>query len=117
MEKIKEKGYPIAMLSNGDYDMLAPLQESTGIQFDYIFGGNMSGCFKPCMGIYELPYQKLGIPKSEMLHVAGSMFDVMGAKAAGCTCAWSNRYHEPILDETYKPDFELNNLSDLLEIL
>jgi len=47
----------------------------------------------------------------------GSMFDVMGAKAAGCICAWSNRQGEPMIDEKYKPDYELTSLSDLLEIL
>lgn len=117
LEEVKQRGYAIAMLSNGDLDMLEPLQDSTGIRFDHIFSGDMAGCYKPSPGIYELPYKKLNIRKEEMLHVAGSMFDVMGAKAAGCTCAWSNRHGDVLLNEAYAPDYELKNLSQLLDIL
>ena len=52
-----------------------------------------------------------------MLHVAGSVFDVMGAKAAGCNCAWSNRYSDYVLDTKYEPDYNMKSLSDLLEFL
>lgn len=117
LDEIRNRGYHIAMLSNGDRDMLYPLQESSGITFDYIFSGDMAGCYKPSQAIYELPYQKLKIKKAEMLHVAGSMFDVMGAKAAGCICAWTNRHGDLLLDEQYKPDYELRDLSELLDIL
>lgn len=117
LEEVKKKGYAIGMLSNGDRDMLEPLQDSTGIRFDYIFSGDMAGCYKPSAGIYELPYKMLNIRKEEMLHVAGSMFDVMGAKAAGCTCAWSNRNGDIMLDNMYTPDYELKDLSELLDIL
>jgi len=117
LHKVKEKGYDIAMLSNGDQDMLYPLQKSSGITFDYIFSGDMAGCYKPSQGIYELPCRKLKIKREEMFHVAGSMFDVMGAKAAGCICAWTNRHGEILLDERYRPDYEFRDLSELLDIL
>ena len=117
LEIIRRKGYPIAMLSNGDGCMLRPLEKSSGISFDYIFSGDMAKSYKPAKEIYQLPFDKLGIGKEELLHVAGSMFDVMGAKAAGIHVAWINRRKEVLLDGSYKPDYEFQDLSGLLRIL
>ncbi len=117
IDAIKAKGYKVAMLSNGDQDMLEPLQESSGIQFDYVFSAGDSKSYKPAPGVYDIPTLKTGIPKEEILHVAGSVFDVMGARAAGCNCAWSNRYQDFVLDEKYEPTYNMKNLSELLDIL
>lgn len=117
IEEIKKRGYQVGMLSNGDQDMLEPLQESTGIQFDYVFSAEAAGAYKPTASVYDIPCRMTGIKKQEMLHVAGSVFDVMGAKAAGCICAWSNRYSDYVLDESYEPDYNVRNLRELLEIL
>lgn len=117
IEEIKRRGYKVAMLSNGDQDMLEPLQNSSGIRFDYVFSAGTAGAYKPSATVYDIPFQKTGIKKEEMLHVAGSVFDVMGAKAAGCVCAWSNRYSDYVLDSKYEPDYNMKNLSELLNIL
>lgn len=117
IDEIKRRGYKVAMLSNGDYDMLEPLQNSSGIQFDYIFSAESAGAYKPAESVYDVPSKKTGISKHQMLHVAGSVFDVMGAKAAGCKCAWSNRYSDYVLDPKYEPDYNIKNLSELLNFL
>ena len=72
------------------------------------------------MQLPEAVYRLLaaeGIKKEDMLHVAGSVFDVMGAKAAGCNCAWSNRYSDYVLDPKFEPDYNMKNLSELLNFL
>lgn len=117
IDELKRRGYKVAMLSNGDEDMLRPLQESTGIDFDYVFSGDQAGCYKPNPEIYNNVLKSLDIGTDELLHVAGSLFDVMGAKSAGLNCAWSNRYNEFILDTKYIPDFELSSLDKLLDLL
>lgn len=114
IDLIKAKGYQVAMLSNGDETMLKKLEDSTGITFDYIFSADQANHYKPHVSIYELPTEKLGIAKTDFLHVAGSLFDMMGAKAAGCNCAWSNRLGEYTLDPQYLPDYETTNLQQLL---
>ncbi len=114
---LKAKGYKVAMLSNGDEDILKALESSSGITFDYIFGADQAQHYKPHPEIYNLPTNRLGIPKERFLHVAGSLFDMMGAKAAGCNCAWSNRLGEYTLDPRYRPDYETTNLRQLLDIL
>lgn len=114
--KLQAKGYKIAILSNGDEKMLEPLKQSTGINFDYIFGAEHAKAYKPNPNIYKLPFKE-GYKHEEVLHVAGSTFDTMGAKSAGIYCAWSNRYHDYPIDEKYTPDYNLDNLSGLLDIL
>ena len=47
IDEIKRRGYKVAMLSNGDRDMLEPLQSSSGIQFDYVFSAESAKAYKP----------------------------------------------------------------------
>lgn len=117
LSQIKKMGYEIGMLSNGDTKMLAPLAEQCGVEFDYIFSAEQAKCYKPNPKIYQLPLEILNIKKEEMLHVAGSVFDVMGAKSAHMNCAWSNRFNDIVLDDVYRPDYNMKNLIDLLTIL
>ena len=117
LEELKNRGYKIGMLSNGDENMLYPLQDSTQIQFDYIFSGDQAKTYKPRPEIYHNVLEKLKIDVDELLHVAGSLFDVMGAKSAGLNCVWSNRSGEYVLDTRFEPDYEISSLNGLLEIL
>lgn len=117
LDEIQRRGYKIGILSNGDEKMLRPLIESTGIQFDEIFCAEQAKAYKPNPAIYGLPFERCGYGKEEVLHVAGSPFDLMGAKSAGIFCAWSNRYHDFPIDEKYGPDYNLENLAGLLAIL
>ena len=97
--------------------MLHPLKESTGIPFDEIFCAEQAKAYKPNPLIYRLPFERLQLHIDDVLHVAGSPFDMMGAKSAGLHCAWSNRYNEVPIDLKYQPDYQWSNLSGLLEIL
>ncbi len=117
LTKIKQKGYKIGMLSNGDKEMMLPLQEMCKVEFDYIFSAQDAQCYKPCPEVYEKVIESLGIKKEELLHVAGSMFDVTGTVSAGIPCAWSNRNSEDVLNPKYKPTYNMKNLADLLVIL
>lgn len=117
LDKLKEKGYTVAMLSNGDTNMLEAISKHCGIEFDYIFSAEKAKAYKPRKEIYEQVLSHFNISKEEHLHVAGSMFDTMGAKAAGFHCCWSNRYNDYLLDDTYAPDYTISNLSELLNIL
>lgn len=117
LEQLKLKGYTVAMLSNGDTEMLESISSHCGIKFDYIFSAESAKAYKPRKEIYEQVLTHFNITKDEHLHVAGSMFDTMGAKAAGCNCCWSNRYKDFLLDDSFTPDFTISNLSELLTIL
>ncbi len=115
--KIISRGYKTAILSNGDQIMLEELSKSFGFNFDYIFSSDMNGFYKPHPSIYELPENKLGINKNDILHIAGGEFDVIGAVSYGINCLWSNRKGDTLIDEKMKPKYETKNLSELEEIL
>lgn len=115
--EVKARGYPVAVLSNGDEVMLRALLSNFSVPFDYIFAADQAGVYKPHPAIYHLPLDHLGLLPAEVLHVAGSGRDVMGARAAGLACAWSNRSGDVPLDLTYAPTCEFPDLTGLLDVL
>lgn len=114
---VKAKGYRVAILSNGDEDMLHALADSFGIAFDHILSSQSCGYYKPHPSVYALPGSMLGIAAKEYLHVAGGANDALGAAAAGVDCYWSNRQGDFVLDPAYAPVFERANLDDLPKVL
>ncbi len=114
VQEVKERGYLIGMLSNGDHEILTELEEHFGVSFDYIFSAEQIGCYKPSPKVYDFAYEHVGIEKTELLHVAGSTIDILGAISSGIPCAWSNRQNQVPLDLTFKPTYNLQNLKGVL---
>jgi 2-haloacid dehalogenase len=111
---VKAKGYRLGLLSNGDKAMLQALAARLHVPFDYIFSSEQAGVYKPHPAIYT---QALQQTSGEILHVAGSRIDVMGARAAGLRCAWSNRQGDKVFDAAYTADYEFENLLGLLDLV
>ncbi len=114
---VKARGYATAILSNGDQDMLDAVAGNFATAFDHVLSSETAGKYKPHPAVYDLPTTVLGIAKSDVLHIAGSANDVLGAVAAGMACAWSNRHGDRILDPRYPPTHELSNLSGVPDLL
>lgn len=117
LAEIRARGYPIAVMSNGDEAMLRAGAKGVGVAFDHFFASDRAGVYKPHPAMYALPAQTLGCAPAEVLHVAGSGIDAMGAKLAGLRCAWSNRGNEPPMSPQTPPDHEMRDLAGLLDIL
>jgi 2-haloacid dehalogenase len=115
LSAVKARGYVIGLLSNGDEAMLRALARQLPITVDHIFASEHAGWYKPHPSVYALPRDVLKLKPAEILHVAGSPTDVMGAKAAGLPCAWSNRHGERVLDPHWQADYEFGNLRGVLE--
>lgn len=111
---VQQKGYATGMLSNGDSDMLHALQTKLNVKFDYIFSAEQAGYFKPRPELYEYACQKANIKKAELLHVAGSMPDIIGSIYAGVSSAWSNVNNERLLVPNKEPTYNVANLSKLI---
>ncbi len=110
---VKAMGLATAILSNGDQDMLEAVARHFSSGFDYVLSSERAGKFKPHPAVYDLPSTVLGIPKAEVLHVAGSGNDVLGATAAGMECIWSNRHGDILLDPNYPPVKEVPDLGGI----
>jgi 2-haloacid dehalogenase len=117
VKTIKSRGYKIAILSNSDQDMLEAIAHNFGTDFDYILSAETAGAYKPSPKIYDLPLNKLNISANEFIHVAGSPNDVLGARASGLQCYWSNRTNDRILDPIYLETWQGQDLSGILNIL
>lgn len=112
---LKARGLRIAILSNGDRDMLEAIAARLATPFDDIFSSEQCGCYKPHPDVYRLPIRALGI--DGYVHVAGSANDVVGARSAGIRCYWSNRQGDRVLLPELAADGEGSDLRPLLEFL
>ena len=117
LTSLKERGHILGLLSNGDTALLHELMKKLPPVFEYVFSSEQAGYYKPHPSIYELPFQTPDLRGVDLLHVAGSPTDVLGAKSAGLRCAWSNRFDQPYLDLNLRADHEMNDLRGLLRIL
>ena len=117
LQIVKARGYAMALLSNGDEGMQRALLPKLPAVIDHVFSSEQAGRYKPHRSMYDLPLTQLHLKPMDVLHVAGSATDVIGTKAAGLTCVWSNRRREPPPDPGNPPDFDIPDLSQLPSIL
>ena len=83
-------GYKLAILSNGNTNMLAALVKNSGLNsfLDATISVDGAGKFKPHPDCYALVEKVLGLKKDEVMFVSSNSFDVAGAKHFGFTVVW-----------------------------
>jgi 2-haloacid dehalogenase len=111
LHRLEEK-YILGLLSNGDQAMLGRLAESLGVEFRSIIAADMAGVYKPHPRIYLEAVRRMGNDSSNILHVAGSARDAIGAKTVGMKTAWINRKGLP-MDWNYPLDLEVKSFQEL----
>lgn len=114
LQTLNTRGYPLALLSNGDEAMLQAVWKRLSTPIAHTFAAEQAGFYKPHPALYQLPLHTLALAGAEVLHVAGSSTDVVGAKAAGLMCVWVNRRGERLLDPAYQADYECADLRGVL---
>ena len=88
--------YRLAILSNGDPDMLAAAKPHIGFEFDARISVEEAGYFKPHHATYAKACERLGLDRSSVLFVASHAFDCIGAKAYGMRTAFIDRRRRPL---------------------
>jgi 2-haloacid dehalogenase len=109
--------YRLAILSNGDPDMLEAIKPRLGIDFDRIISVAEAGCFKPHAATYRKAAEIMAARPEEILFVANHAFDCVGAKAAGMRAAFVDRRKRPFGDWPYQPDLVVADLKELADRL
>ena len=96
--------YKLAVLSNGDPDMLEAAKAYHRIAFDAVISVAEANAFKPDRATYEMAARKMGVALHEMLFVANHEFDCVGAKAAGMRTVFIDRRRRPFARWPHQPD-------------
>ena len=109
--------YRLAILSNGDRDMLSNAAPYVGFEFDAMLSVEEAGYFKPHFATYRKAAELLGEEPARILHVANHPFDCSGAKAAGMQAAYIDRRRRPFGDTPHQPDIIVADFSELARTL
>ena len=119
LEKLKEKRYKLAILSNGTPALLNELVKSNGLQnlFDDIFSIEEVKIYKPSSKVYDMPVKKYSIKNEEVAFLSANTWDVSGGGNYGFTSIWVNRNKNIFDNLDYKPKNEITGLNQLIDIL
>ena len=119
LEKLKEKRYKLAILSNGTPALLNELVKSNGLQnlFDDIFSIEEVKIYKPSSKVYDMPVKKYSIKNEEVAFLSANTWDVSGGGNYGFTSIWVNRNKNIFDNLDYKPKNEISGLNQLIDIL
>jgi 2-haloacid dehalogenase len=87
-----KRRYELAVMSNIDDDLFASTAPKLGVTFDHVITAQQAGCYKPCMRMFKLAEDRLGVKREQWLHVGQSIYhDVTPAQSLGIATVWVNR--------------------------
>ncbi len=119
LNDLKKKNYKISILSNGTPALLNELVSSNNLDnfFDDIFSIEEVKIYKPDSKVYNLPIKKYQIKKDEVAFLSANTWDVSGGGNFGYNSIWVNRNKNIFDNLDYKPKNEVENLTQLLDIV
>lgn len=119
MERLREAGYDLYVVSNGNPEMLESMVDHAdigGLLEDTISADEV-GTFKPDSEIYRHAAARTGTPIEEMAHAAALWFDVQGAQHAGMQGIWMNRKDTPWEQFDGEPALTVETIHDIADEL
>ncbi len=119
LNKLKEKNYKLAILSNGTPSLLNELVKSNNLDsiFDDIFSIEEVKTYKPDPRVYNIPIKKYQIQKNEVAYLSANTWDVSAGGNYGFSPVWVNRNNSIFDNLDYVPKYQIENLSKLIEVL
>jgi 2-haloacid dehalogenase len=112
---LAERGYELAVLSNGTPAMIGNCLANSGLS--EFFGHRVSvdevRVFKPSPVVYRHAAGRLAVPIERVRLVTSNAFDSVGASAAGLRTAWVNRSAAPFDTIGAQPDLTVPALDQL----
>jgi 2-haloacid dehalogenase len=116
LERLRAR-YRLAVLSNGDPDMLEAAKPHHGIAFDRVISVAVANTFKPHVATYAKAAEIMGTRMDQVLFVANHAFDCIGAKSAGMRTAFVNRRRRPFGVTPHAPDLIVGDMGELADIM
>jgi len=119
LKTLKDNGFRLVVLSNGDPDMLerGVAYSGTADLFDRVISVAEAGSFKPHAATYRTARELVGVRPDEVCFVANHAFDCIGAKAVGMRTAFVDRRGRPFGNATYPPDAVVADFAELATVL
>ncbi|MEO8469301.1 MAG: haloacid dehalogenase type II [Chloroflexota bacterium] len=91
-----KRRFRLGVLTNCDDDLFAASNRRLGVTFDWIITAQAARGYKPRIANFELAFERIGLPRDRILHVAQSLFhDHVPARQLGMTTVWIDRRHGP----------------------
>ena len=110
----------LGVLSNADSSFFYPLLQHHGIgpRFAAALCSSDAQAYKPHPSLFHQLLERLGVAPEEALQVGDTLReDVLGAKLIGMRTAWVNRSGAPGDPALPRPDYEVQSLIELLDIV
>jgi 2-haloacid dehalogenase len=87
--------FRLGVITNCDDDLFARSASRLRTTFDWIVTAQSVGSYKPDARNFEVAFDRIGLPRERILHVAQSLFhDHVTAKRLGLTTVWIDRRHD-----------------------
>lgn len=113
------KSYRLAIVSN-HYSWLMDYLNELGLSryFESIIISENVGVAKPNIQIMQIVLEELSLEAEQCLYVGDQPIDVLCSKQIGMDCAWIAAEDFSLPDDiTYKEDYKIHSLKDLIKIL
>ena len=119
LDNLKKKNYKLAILSNGNPTLLNELVASNKLNdlFDDLFSIEEVKVYKPDSRVYEIPIKKYNVKANEITFLSANTWDVSGGGNFGYNSIWVNRNKSVFDSLDFQPKNEINNLTQLLDIV
>jgi len=113
--KILKQKFKLAVISNVDNDLFAETVKHLQVEFDYVITAEQVKNYKPSHNNFHVAFDRIGLPKEKVLHVAASVYhDIIPAKALGMIAVWVNRRG---IKQDYGADLVVPDLKTLAAML
>jgi 2-haloacid dehalogenase len=84
--------FRLGVITNCDDDLFEASRRRLGVNFDPVVTAQQVGGYKPDHRNFEVMFERLGLPREQILHVAQSLFhDHVPAKELGLSTVWVDR--------------------------
>ena len=117
LDALRREGLELGVVTNCSEELGTAAVSCTGIEFDVVVTAERVGYYKPDSRPYETALAELGATASRCLFVAGSAYDLFGARKIGLSTYWHDRMGMKSPANAPKPLAHHRTLHPLLDVL
>jgi 2-haloacid dehalogenase len=119
LERLRAHGIPLAILSNGNPQMLASAISAAGMSalFTHVLSADKVRKFKTAPEVYQLGVEAFDCPAEHLVFVSSNGWDACCATWFGYRTFWLNRAGDPVERLGVLPAAEARTMNDLFAFL